>query len=72
MEAVQAVVTECGIEFEPLPLNEARLMAPVTPSKIVRVGRNYREHAQELGTKFLPNRRFSSSRRRRCWHLEGW
>lgn len=30
-------------------LAEARLLAPVTPSKIVCVGRNYREHAQELG-----------------------
>jgi 2-keto-4-pentenoate hydratase/2-oxohepta-3-ene-1,7-dioic acid hydratase in catechol pathway len=50
MEAVQAVVTEiAAFDFEPLPLNEAKLMAPVTPSKIVCVGRNYREHAQELG-----------------------
>jgi len=31
------------------PLAEAKLLAPVTPSKIVCVGRNYREHAQELG-----------------------
>ena len=31
------------------PLQEARLLAPVTPSKIVCVGRNYREHAKELG-----------------------
>lgn len=32
-----------------LPLDEVRLHAPVTPSKIVCVGRNYREHAAELG-----------------------
>jgi 2-keto-4-pentenoate hydratase/2-oxohepta-3-ene-1,7-dioic acid hydratase in catechol pathway len=32
-----------------LPLNEAVLLAPVRPSKIVCVGRNYREHAAELG-----------------------
>lgn len=32
-----------------LPLAEAKLLAPVTPSKIVCVGRNYREHAKELG-----------------------
>jgi len=32
-----------------LPLAEAKLLAPVVPSKIVCVGRNYREHAQELG-----------------------
>jgi len=36
-------------EFSPLPLDEAALLAPVEPSKIVCVGRNYREHAAELG-----------------------
>jgi 2-keto-4-pentenoate hydratase/2-oxohepta-3-ene-1,7-dioic acid hydratase in catechol pathway len=30
-------------------LDEARLLAPVRPSKIICVGRNYREHAEELG-----------------------
>ncbi|HET6670877.1 MAG TPA: fumarylacetoacetate hydrolase family protein [Pyrinomonadaceae bacterium] len=32
-------------------LREIRLLAPVAPSKIVCVGRNYREHAAELGNK---------------------
>ena len=32
-------------------LGEVRLLAPVAPSKIVCVGRNYREHAAELGNK---------------------
>jgi 2-keto-4-pentenoate hydratase/2-oxohepta-3-ene-1,7-dioic acid hydratase in catechol pathway len=32
-----------------LALTEARLLTPVRPSKIVCVGRNYREHAAELG-----------------------
>jgi 2-keto-4-pentenoate hydratase/2-oxohepta-3-ene-1,7-dioic acid hydratase in catechol pathway len=32
-----------------IPLSEIKLLAPVTPSKIVCVGRNYREHAAELG-----------------------
>ena len=31
-----------------VPLNAARLLAPTQPSKIVCVGRNYREHAKEL------------------------
>ncbi|MGH9641674.1 MAG: fumarylacetoacetate hydrolase family protein, partial [Terriglobales bacterium] len=31
------------------PLQKATLLAPVIPSKIVCVGRNYREHAAELG-----------------------
>ena len=32
-----------------LPLEEADVLAPVAPSKIVCVGRNYRDHAAELG-----------------------
>jgi len=32
-----------------IPLTEATLLAPVQPSKIVCIGRNYREHAAELG-----------------------
>lgn len=35
--------------IEPIPLAEALLLAPVRPSKIVCIGRNYREHAEELG-----------------------
>ncbi|HEX8140270.1 MAG TPA: fumarylacetoacetate hydrolase family protein [Pyrinomonadaceae bacterium] len=34
-----------------LPLSSVRIIAPVSPSKIVCVGRNYREHAEELGNK---------------------
>lgn len=33
----------------PVSIASVRLLAPVTPSKIVCVGRNYREHAAELG-----------------------
>ena len=32
-------------------IEEVKLLAPVTPTKIVCVGRNYREHAAELGNK---------------------
>jgi 2-keto-4-pentenoate hydratase/2-oxohepta-3-ene-1,7-dioic acid hydratase in catechol pathway len=35
--------------IEAIPLAEAALLPPVRPSKIVCVGRNYREHAAELG-----------------------
>jgi 2-keto-4-pentenoate hydratase/2-oxohepta-3-ene-1,7-dioic acid hydratase in catechol pathway len=35
--------------FEPFPLSEATLLCPVLPSKIICVGRNYRDHAAELG-----------------------
>jgi 2-keto-4-pentenoate hydratase/2-oxohepta-3-ene-1,7-dioic acid hydratase in catechol pathway len=34
---------------DPISFENARLHAPVLPSKIVCVGRNYREHAKELG-----------------------
>jgi 2-keto-4-pentenoate hydratase/2-oxohepta-3-ene-1,7-dioic acid hydratase in catechol pathway len=43
-----------GSEFSrkrSIPLEEAELLAPVAPSKIVCVGRNYQEHAAELGNK---------------------
>jgi len=32
-----------------VPLVDARLLAPVLPSKVVAVGRNYAEHAKEMG-----------------------
>lgn len=35
--------------FVPMPFSAAQLLAPVTPSKIVCVGRNYRDHVKELG-----------------------
>jgi len=35
--------------FEPKPLSELQLLVPVRPSKIICVGRNYRDHAKELG-----------------------
>jgi 2-keto-4-pentenoate hydratase/2-oxohepta-3-ene-1,7-dioic acid hydratase in catechol pathway len=34
---------------ESLPLAEVRLLAPVEPSKVLCFGRNYAEHARELG-----------------------
>ena len=36
-------------KIEAIPLEQAALLPPVRPSKIVCVGRNYREHAAELG-----------------------
>jgi len=35
--------------IEPIPFEQAALLPPVRPSKIVCMGRNYREHAAELG-----------------------
>src|SRR5262245_45525247 len=36
-------------KIDAIPLEGAALLAPVRPSKIVCIGRNYREHAAELG-----------------------
>jgi 2-keto-4-pentenoate hydratase/2-oxohepta-3-ene-1,7-dioic acid hydratase in catechol pathway len=41
--------TSWSFNFEPMPLSATDLRPPVTPSKIVCVGRNYRDHAKELG-----------------------
>src|ERR1017187_5721619 len=41
--------TSWSFSFEQMPLSAADLLAPVTPSKIVCVGRNYRDHVKELG-----------------------
>jgi 2-keto-4-pentenoate hydratase/2-oxohepta-3-ene-1,7-dioic acid hydratase in catechol pathway len=46
--------TSWSFTFEPMPLSEADLRPPVTPSKIVCVGRNYRDHVKELGNE-LPS-----------------
>jgi len=40
--------------IDPLPLEEAALLEAVRPSKIVCIGRNYREHAAELGHEVPP------------------
>jgi 2-keto-4-pentenoate hydratase/2-oxohepta-3-ene-1,7-dioic acid hydratase in catechol pathway len=38
----------------PVPLAQVTLLAPVEPSKVVCVGRNYRAHAKELGNEVPP------------------
>ena len=40
---------EVSPEGRVLPLDAVRLVAPVLPSKVIAVGRNYAEHAKELG-----------------------
>ena len=46
MQALEDLPTK---RTDHLALEEAALLAPVRPSKIVCVGRNYRDHAAELG-----------------------
>ena len=38
-----------GPRAETLAFSSARLLAPATPSKIVAIGRNYADHAKEMG-----------------------
>jgi 2-keto-4-pentenoate hydratase/2-oxohepta-3-ene-1,7-dioic acid hydratase in catechol pathway len=45
----QARASSSADGFNPIPLSAANLLPPATPSKIICVGRNYRQHAQELG-----------------------
>ena len=44
-----AALSVSTIDIEPTPLARLRLLPAVVPSKILCVGRNYREHAAELG-----------------------
>lgn len=37
------------------PLSDVRLLAPILPSKVVCVGRNYADHARELGNEVPAN-----------------
>ncbi|HSK37370.1 MAG TPA: fumarylacetoacetate hydrolase family protein [Actinomycetota bacterium] len=39
---------------ERFPVAEVRLLAPVLPTKVVAIGRNYAEHARELGNEVPP------------------
>ncbi len=41
-------------EGKPIPLAGVTLLAPVEPSKVVCIGRNYRAHAKELGNEVPP------------------
>jgi 2-keto-4-pentenoate hydratase/2-oxohepta-3-ene-1,7-dioic acid hydratase in catechol pathway len=42
-------VPPLAVNFQPTLLTDLQLLSPVTPSKILCVGRNYRDHAAELG-----------------------
>ena len=45
---------EIALTGESVPLDEARLLAPVLPSKIIAVGKNYADHAAEMGGEVPP------------------
>src|ERR1700744_5944685 len=49
ISATGAFETESKAEFEPRKISELKLLVPVAPAKTICVGRNYRDHAKELG-----------------------
>ena len=53
-EAYSIELVPDALTGKQIALSEIDVLAPVTPSKIVCVGRNYREHAAEMGNK-LPD-----------------
>ncbi len=50
-------------------LSDVRLLPPCCPSKIVGVGRNYREHASELGNPLRPFERGPAAGRLGQWDV---
>jgi len=49
-----SIFKDFQIEDSAIPIAEVTLLPPVCPSKIVCLGRNYREHAEELGNQVPP------------------
>ena len=44
-----SIFGEFRITDSPIPIGDVRVLPPVLPTKIIGIGRNYREHARELG-----------------------
>lgn len=44
-----SIFRDFTIEGSPIPVAEVTLLPPVEPSKIIGIGRNYHDHAQEFG-----------------------
>ncbi|MCU1308994.1 MAG: Fumarylacetoacetate hydrolase family protein, partial [Candidatus Angelobacter sp.] len=45
----ESIASNTNTAFQPIALASAELLAPTIPSKIICVGRNYRDHASEMG-----------------------
>lgn len=67
-----AKATSWSFDFEPMPLSKATLLPPVKPSKIVCVGRNYRDHAKELGNEVPAEPLLFLNRRHHYWRRAAW
>lgn len=44
-----SIFTKFTVENTSIPIASVRLLPPVLPSKIIGIGANYRDHAQEMG-----------------------
>jgi 2-keto-4-pentenoate hydratase/2-oxohepta-3-ene-1,7-dioic acid hydratase in catechol pathway len=44
-----SIFEDFTVDDGPIPIGDVLLLAPVEPSKIVAVGRNYKDHAVEMG-----------------------
>jgi len=46
---IGSVYGDFRIGASPVPIADVRVLPPVLPTKIIGIGRNYREHAEEMG-----------------------
>ncbi len=46
---IGSVFSDFRIGTSPVPIGDVRVLPPVLPTKIIGIGRNYKEHAQEMG-----------------------
>ncbi len=46
---IGSIFGDFGLGTSPVPISDVRVLPPVLPSKIIGIGRNYRDHAKELG-----------------------
>ena len=46
---VGSVFGDFRLGTSPVPIADVRILPPVLPTKIIGIGRNYRDHAKELG-----------------------
>lgn len=46
---VGSVFGDFKIGSSPVPIGEVRILPPVLPTKVIGIGRNYRDHAAEMG-----------------------
>ena len=57
------------LQGPPMPLVDVRLLAPVLPSKVVAIGKNYADHAAEMGGDVPAEHGARHGRRRRSESL---